>query len=405
MILSSALLCVGVCLPLRAQVTADSCEGHDWFALRQQATMGTSLLCKGILDSAFEKRNQAERELSEVIRNLPRSESSRRAHQVLGMMFFRKGRYRAAEQQLEEEAREELSSESEPQSGSLFTALARFPDLTIAKDKPSVVHGETQNNNLFLPVTVNGVSGFYIADSGANISIMCESEARRLGLSVDRTDTKLWGAGAMQSAYGVKVVDAANLWIGRTHLRHVAFLVIPDSSMPFVELPEGHKGILGIPVLIALRSIRLDKGGVVEIHPAEAANGQELPLAFDDAMPVTQMSMDGKAMSFTFDTGADTTYLYGTFAALFPELMETGSRQESAVRGFAGNANEESVELPSLKFSLGREVELKPARVLLKGSVTAGNGWAAGNLGFDLISQAIPITIDFQAMRLIVEAP
>jgi hypothetical protein len=30
-------------------------------------------------------------------------------------------------------------------------------------------------------------------------------------------------------------------------------------------------------------------------------------------------------------------------------------------------------------------------------------GWAAGNLGFDLIPQTIPLTIDFRAMELSVE--
>jgi hypothetical protein len=42
------------------------------------------------------------------------------------------------------------------------------------------------------------------------------------------------------------------------------------------------------------------------------------------------------------------------------------------------------------------------ATVLLKATVP-GSDWAAGNLGFDLISQTIPLTIDFRAMQLSVE--
>ncbi len=399
-----AVLFAGVCFTLPAQNPFAQCDSHDWFALRQQvAGERTTLLCKGIVDSAFERRAEAERDLTQVLREEPRSESSKRAHEVLGIMFFREGRYKKADAQLEDEFVENPGDTDSTGSRSLFAALAQYPEQAVATSGPSVVHGENEDNNLFVPVTVNGVSGTYIVDSGANISVICESEARRLGLRIEHTTGKLFGAGALESTYDAEIADASDVWIGKTHLRHVGFLVIPDSSMPFVELPEGRKGILGIPVLIALGSIRIDSHDIVQIHPKRIASGREIPLAFDGAMPVTQVSLDGKTLLFTFDTGASHTFLHATFAATFPDLMKAGTKTESKVRGFAGSTNEESIELPALRFSLGKEVELKSAKVLLKAPVTAGDEWAAGNLGFDLISQAVPITIDFQSMRLIIE--
>jgi hypothetical protein len=41
--------------------------------------------------------------------------------------------------------------------------------------------------------------------------------------------------------------------------------------------------------------------------------------------------------------------------------------------------------------------------LILDPSFLKGERWAAGNLGFDLISQTIPLTIDFRAMQLSVE--
>jgi hypothetical protein len=52
-----------------------------------------------------------------------------------------------------------------------------------------------------------------------------------------------------------------------------------------------------------------------------------------------------------------------------------------------------------LRLLFGREVDLAPATVPLK-TTTGASEWAAGNLGFYLVLQALPITIDFRAMQL-----
>jgi len=197
----------------------------------------------------------------------------------------------------------------------------------------------------------------------------------------------------------IRVTEVPDLWIGKTHLKHVAFSVYPDANEPFVDLPEGHKGALGIPVLIALRAIRIDIENRVDIQVVPAASGKVIPLAFDGLQPVTQMRLNGKTLSFTFDTGATHTVLYPPFAAAFPELMHAGSKQSHTLTGLSGSTVQESVALPSVRFLFGREVELAPATVLLK-TTTGASKWAVGNLGYDLVSQTLPITIDFRAMQL-----
>lgn len=72
---------------------------------------------------------------------------------------------------------------------SLFAALARQPDLEILSRAPSQFKGEVFANNLFLPVKENGLTGSYIADSGAEISALSQSEAARLGLKISYTDS------------------------------------------------------------------------------------------------------------------------------------------------------------------------------------------------------------------------
>jgi predicted aspartyl protease len=228
--------------------------------------------------------------------------------------------------------------------------------------------------------------------------MICESEAQRLGLKVEETATKVYDISGTTAA--IRVTEAPDLWIGKTHLRPVAFLVYPNANEPFVDLPEKHTAVLGIPVLIALGTIRIDKENHFEIlpHPSPAS-AKTIPLAFDGITPITEMSLNGKTLSFTFDTGATHTVLYPPFAAAFPELMRTGIKKDHKLTGLNGSTTQESVELPSVRFLFGREVELAPASVLLK-TTTGASEWAAGNLGFDLVLQTLPITIDFRAMQL-----
>jgi predicted aspartyl protease len=385
-------------LAAHAQNNPDACTPHDWFQLKEKvAAGGTSLLCKGALDANSERRAAAERELNAVVTQQPHSASSYRAHQLLVDMYFREGQYRQALAQLNQMLVEKPKAE-DAAAHSLFAVLAQYPDLTVASSRPSTVRGETIENNLFVPVTVNGVDGTFIVDTGANLSLICESEAHRLGLKVEETATKMGDISGTTAA--MRVAEAPDLWIGKTHLRHVAFTVYPDANEPFVDLPEKHTAVLGIPVLIALGAFRIDKENLFEILPVPPpASTKTIPLAFDGIMPIAEMSLDGRALSFTLDTGATHTVLYPPFAAAFPELMRAGIKKDHKLTGVNGSTTQGSIELPSIRFLFGREVGLAPATVLLN-TTTGASEWAAGNLGFDLVSQTLPITIDFRAMQL-----
>jgi hypothetical protein len=54
------------------------------------------------------------------------------------------------------------------------------------------------------------------------------------------------------AAVPVKVAVAKTLMIGGLRLQNVAFYVLPDKQPPFDSLKEGHQGILGLPVMLAM---------------------------------------------------------------------------------------------------------------------------------------------------------
>lgn len=378
-----------------------SCKTGDWFLLKAQAQTGkVSLLCKGAVDASLERRSIAERELDKLIRQHPDTASVVAAHEALGNMYYREGRYRMALHQLDMELIEKPSAEDAKEVHSFFSVLSQYPDLEVVSDQPSEVQAETFEGNLFLPLSANGIHGTYIVDTGANVSAICESEAQRLGLISQETTSKaldISGAGI-----GMRVAEASDLWIGKTHIKHVAFAVYPDSSEPFIELPNGHKGILGISILIALGAFRIEKDNRFEILSNPKSTAKSLPIVFNGASAVAQLRWSGQSLNFIFDTGAARSYLYPPIIAAMPDLARSATRQYQSVTGASGSSRQEVLIVPPVNLLLGKSVVLSPAIVLLRVN-TGDSKWAAGILGFDLISKTLPITVDFRKMQISTE--
>jgi hypothetical protein len=200
----------------------------------------------------------------------------------------------------------------------------------------------------------------------------------------------------------MRVAEAPDLWIGKTHLRHVAFAVYPDSSEPFVELPKGHKGVLGISILIALGAFRIEKDNRFEILSNPKPTAMNLPIVFNGASAVAQIGLSGKSLSFIFDTGAARSYLYPPIIAAVPDLARSAKRQYQDVAGASGSSLQEVLIMPPVNLFLGKSVVLSPATVLVRVD-TGDSKWAAGILGFDLISKVLPITVDFRRMHISTE--
>jgi hypothetical protein len=378
-----------------------SCKTNDWFRLRAQAEAGEiSLLCKGVVDASLERCSIAEHELEGVIRQYPDTASVVAAHEALGNMYYREGRYRKALHQLDLELIEKPAAEDAKEVHSFFSVLSQYPDLEIISNLPSKVQAETIEGNLFLPVSANGILGTYIVDTGANVSAICESEARRLGLISHQTASKALDVSG--ASIGMRVAEAPDLWIGKTHLKHVAFAVYPDSSEPFVELPKDHKGVLGISISIALGAFRIEKDNHFEILSNPKSTARNLPIVFNGASAVAQIGLNGKSLGFIFDTGAARSYLYPPIIAAVPDLARSATRQYQNVTGASGSSLQEVLIVPSINLFLGKNVVLSPATVLLRVN-TEDSKWAAGILGFDLISQTLPITVDFRKMQISTE--
>jgi tetratricopeptide (TPR) repeat protein len=389
-----------------ARYIPESCGVRDWFQLRAKVAQGgSSLLCKGAMDEIFEHRREAERELNQVVREAPRSDDALPAHWLLAMLYSRHGQYRKALSQVDQANEAEDPEERQrlrpvDDMLSMFAALAQFPDLRITHRARSVVQGELNNDgHFYIPLTIHGVSANYILDTGATNGVVTASEAKRLGLVFHESSTKLSDVNEdPTSANGL--AEAPDLWIGRIHLKNVAFWVYPDGNDILSGLPNGQKGVLGLPVLLALAALRVEKDHRIVVGPRESTpSDQSIPLAFDYQWTLVQIVVHERPLTLQLDTGADKTYLYQTFADAFPSLMQLGQHRKEKIPEISGTSYQEAIEVPRVGFRLTPRVEmdLAPATVIL--NATGEYSWD-GNFGFDLFDKALPVTIDFRAMRL-----
>jgi len=372
----------------------DLCEGQNWFA---QAKPKPSLLCKGVLEAAFNRSRQATLDLEHVIRSDPDRRASYRAHEVLLQMNFRQGRYREALGHADAMLAARLDAKDIVDVRPLLLGLSEYPDVGIKHKRSLLPYVPTADSNPHFKVRVNEKDGLFYADTGANISVMSDAEARSLGLEVKPVTSTMGDISGSQMSLQVANVEV--LEIGKSILRHVSFVILPASQPPFNGLPVEQQALLGIQVLLALQRIHVDANGVTEIAgPRESARGTT-PFVFHQSQPVIQMSFQGKAMLYTLDTGAVHTTLNPLFGETFASALTGGSTVDHPLTGVGGTTNQSSLQIPHLEFTFaGASVTLAPVIVLVK-STTSESSWAAGNLGYDLIRQTAPFTIDFSQMR------
>jgi hypothetical protein len=279
----------------------------------------------------------------------------------------------------------------------LFASFSSNGDQTLVERNISSV---MMQRGTHLPFAINGKEGAYAFDTGANFSVMSDSEAARLGLEVQQVGTHIGDSSG--GNIGLRVAVAKDFVIGGLHLRNVAFAVLPDSQEPFKELPVGNRGLIGIPVLLAMKSFQWEPSGAFTLgRTTKRRDIASSNLCFDESFPVTQAWFQGQPLELTVDSGAQRTVLGPPFAKDFAFLLKSSGENEThKLTGVAGSSSYDSVLLPSLTMKVGgRDVTLSPAHVLTKISSDTSS-WAAGNLGIDLLNQAHVIFFDFNAMTM-----
>jgi hypothetical protein len=373
-------------------------EEHRWFDLRHAMTRAQGpALYRGAVAVAFNDVAAAERILHAVIRSDPRGDQARQAYDLLGSLYFRNGRYR----EFETELNNKWSGLDQPVSDgdrSIMAAFDHIPDLYVARLKPSVMRYPPEGD-VTASVSIHNQSASFILDSDANVSVISESEARRLSLTIHEPVLAFIGADGSKAAGG-RTALADRLFIGDVELRNVAFLVIGDDREPFVSLPPGKRGLLGLPILIALETIRWTHDGTLEVGVRSRTAGAMPNICFDGSDPITQIELSQRTLDMVLDTGADESEFWPMFAREFPGIAGQASKGSRDLTGLTGSSDVSALIVPQIAFrTAGYDVTLKDVSVLEKRTVPL-SAFYSGRLALDILHQAKEVTIDLKALRI-----
>ena len=153
----------------------------------------------------------------------------------------------------------------------IATALNELPPMTVTAMRPSTL--QIEPDSTFLPLKLDGKEAEFFFDTGAGISVLGESEAKELGLVAKTVDGKM-GEASGQGVTGLRIALVADLVIGGLHLRNVPFIVIADTGEPWNQFPQRRRGIIGLPVLLAMHTLRWTRKGSFEFRSPQSICGQ-----------------------------------------------------------------------------------------------------------------------------------
>lgn len=371
-------------------------DSHRWFELHDAVRKGgASPFYQGAVACAFNNARRCEKKFSDVFNSAPKSDEAVEAHRILASAYFTHGEYKKALTQVDAILALRPTDADALGDRPVIAVLADTPDQQIVGRHTTV---ELQDGGL--PFSINGIQATYWFDTGAELSVLTESEAKRFGLRVRPTSGRVGDVTGTLINTQIAVADEVS--VGSIRLTHVAFLVLPDNQPPFNEQSPGSRGLIGIPVLLAFG--RFVWGADKSFEIGSESSSKSVPhsgLCFDGNHPLVQVAYDNRTLVFALDTAATNTDLYPPFASAFPELIRSATKTDSyKMEGVGGARYLEAAKLESLKFSIGGfPTTLKSVGVLLKPTTNASR-FFEGNLGIDVLQQAHKTTFDFGTMTL-----
>src|SRR6202035_200795 len=125
----------------------------------------------------FNDLHRCEKNLARVIRSFRRSDDAIEAHRLLASAYLRHGKNRKALAPGEPVLALRPGDSDARDDRRLLATLSKFPDQEVVRRRLTTL----ELHDAGLPISINGVSATYWFDTGADVSVLSESEAKRFG--------------------------------------------------------------------------------------------------------------------------------------------------------------------------------------------------------------------------------
>lgn len=277
---------------------------------------------------------------------------------------------------------------------------------TFANVKPQIIHKQndvTLNayrnkfNHLMTSVKVNTTNEDFIFDTGANLSTISESQAKKMNLKIFQQSVDI--GSSTQKEIQSKLAIADSLFLGDILFENVLFIVMPDDQLTFPQINYAIKGIIGFPVIHQLGEVHLRKDGKIFV-PKLATKTAESNMFFEGLNPVVKLTSENDTLLFTLDTGAGHSELSFKYFNDHKASVEKKGEVQTNERGGAGGmvAVKEYI-LSNFPLQIGKhKTSLDKIPITLE--EYGFNKYFDGNLGQDVFLKFNSLIINFENMYI-----
>jgi predicted aspartyl protease len=281
------------------------------------------------------------------------------------------------------------------QSEAVARALAGVPRQAIIASNPTPVATRRDKVGLMTAdALINGQAQMMIVDTGASLSVLSMSAAKRLGVRL-RDGASIHSA--TRDVVPVRLGVADTMEFAGFRLSNVVFLVLDDAQL---QGPRGYQieAIIGFPVLRAMKRIRFTSDGRLAPEPASSSRAKsvgELRVVGGSHLFVTAR-LGGAITPLHLDTGATDSSLSALFAARHPDVLAGLARGKTGTMSVGGTTVQEIATWKAVPVEIaGRTMSLPSLEI----AVTDAPGSEAKNigaLGQDFLGGFCGYTLDFQ---------
>lgn len=281
----------------------------------------------------------------------------------------------------------------------IYRVIAKVPKMEIKRSSESKVPLKRDIAGLYnVTIVVKNDSSDFVFDTGANISVISESEAKKYevrflgGKSRTGTGTSIRVEGQM---------GLLDLKLGNMEIKNAIFLVLSDSLLTFANGDYTIKGIIGFPIMYAFQEFIMhdDKYLIVPMKPEETSNRN---LALEGLYPIIMVTFKNDTLPFHFDSGASNTDLTSLFFNKYKDDIVGKCKKAKVTIGSAGGMEEhEAYVLDSLNLFAGdSHYKLDSLKVFTKDLMGSDIKYQYGNFGQDYINKFSDMKINFVFMNI-----
>ncbi len=274
----------------------------------------------------------------------------------------------------------------------IWAALAGQPAQQLAIKDNTILALERDKLGLQnLRLSVDSFHVNFIFDTGANFSTVTAGTAQKMNIQLmDTTTIDVGTITGKQVKARIGVCPVFHL--GGITVKNAVFLVFPDEALAIPQADFQINGIIGFPVIEAMKEVQLTKKGEF-IVPVKNTSYSRQNMALKFLNPV--IDLDGE--SYTFDSGANSTILYNNYYNKHKDSIDAKfTETDISIGGAGGNITKKGFLVPFIVSIDNRVVQLDSVQ-LFKEKLKDDNNFS-GNIGQDLIGKFEKMTINFESM-------